>query len=169
MKPFCRSNRNLLLCISWLKTSRCCRNLLSVSDFQTTMPVSIPDCLVIITNNLHWVWHKPSKPAVKLETCMFSHELMQGSYHLLAVKLFYKVVSFDNCHRSIPGLWESSVEWLQISLGWCEMATPELQTPSARVAPASYSPVKAVCSSTPTIITDNIRGVRGAIDAFSWS
>lgn len=149
MKPLCRSNRNLPLCISWLKTSRCCRNLFSVSNFQTIMPVFV---LVIITGNPHWVWHKPSELPAQLETCTFSHELMQGSYALLAVKLFNKAVSFDSFHCQVSGnsvwngiLWEFCVEfcveWSKIPLGWCEMASPELQTPSARAAPASHSPV----------------------------
>lgn len=62
---------------------------------------------------------------------------MQSSYGLLVVKLFNKVVCLDNFHCSMPVLWEwVGVEWLKTPLGWCETATPELQTPSARVAPA---------------------------------
>lgn len=82
MKQLCRSNRNLLLCISWLETSRCCSNLSSAADFQTTLPVCIPGWAVITAGNAHWMWHKPSEFSVKLETCMFPHELMQGSCHL---------------------------------------------------------------------------------------
>lgn len=66
-----------------------------------------------------------------------THELRQRQYHPLAVKMFHKVAGFDSFPLSLPGFWDPSAEWLKISLGLREMPTPELQTPSVRVAPGS--------------------------------
>lgn len=95
---------------------------------------------------------------------MFSHELIQGLDDLLSVELFNKL---DFTTSTAASQVSGNPVWSKIPLGWCEMAIPELQIPSARVAPASYSPVQAVCSFIPTSITDNIWGIRGGTGLIS--